>query len=102
SITAMPNGDTQLVAYGLDHVLYHNIRLANGGWQGWAQVPGFGSSTFTGSGPTIAGSKTSNSAQIITVGVDHALYHCIRNPDGTWQGWAPIEGVGTGTTFQLG
>ncbi|MFF7633214.1 CHAP domain-containing protein, partial [Kitasatospora sp. NPDC008050] len=32
SITAMPNGDTQLVAYGLDHVLYHNIRLANGGW----------------------------------------------------------------------
>jgi hypothetical protein len=94
SIADMPDGSAQLVAVGIDGNLYFNIRYADGGWQGWAAVEGAaGSEYFNGSDPSITG-MPDGSSQIIETGDDGNLYHNIRYANGTWQGWAPVEGVG--------
>ena len=82
----MPNGSTQLVAVTTNGVLEHNIRNANGTWQGWRALsqPGV---TVTYAG--IAG-MPDGSSQLIEVTSTGVLKHNIRNANGTWQasGWA--------------
>jgi hypothetical protein len=93
SIAALPDGSTQSVAIGVDGNLYHNIRYADGYWQGWAAVEGNGGAKyFNGTDPSIAGLPNGNS-QLIETGDDGNLYFNIRYADGYWQGWAALPGI---------
>lgn len=99
SITAMPNGDSQLVAVTSGGVLEHNIRYANGGWQGWRTISQPGVSVENAS---IAG-MPNGSSQIVEVTSTGVLEHNIRNANGSWQpsGWAsPGSPSGTTTVIQ--
>jgi hypothetical protein len=93
SIAALPDGSTQSVAIGEDGNLYHNIRYAGGGWQGWVAVKGNGGAKyFNGTDPSITGLPNANS-QLIETGDDGNLYFNIRYADGNWQGWAALPGI---------
>ncbi|MFI6604201.1 glycoside hydrolase domain-containing protein [Nonomuraea sp. NPDC050536] len=94
AITGMPDGSSQVLAYGNDNAAYHNIRYGNGTWQGWKALPGaFNATTFSGSAFAIAG-MGDGSAQLLAIGNDGNLYHNIRYPNGTWQGWRSMGFAG--------
>jgi len=88
--TALPNGSSQLVAVTTNGTLEHNIRNANGTWQGWR--------TLTQSGVTVTDASIAGmpngSSQIIEVTSTGVLKHNIRNANGTWQtsGWGSPAG----------
>ena len=93
SIAALPDGSTQSVALGDDGNLYHNIRYADGYWQGWVAVEGNGGAKyFNGTDPSIAG-LPDGSSQLIETGDDGNLYFNIRYANGYWQGWAALPGI---------
>jgi hypothetical protein len=64
SITALPNGSSQLVAVTTSGSLEHNIRFANGSWQGWRDPQQLYTGMFTS--PSIAG-LPNGSSQLIEV-----------------------------------
>jgi hypothetical protein len=93
SIAALPDGSTQSVAIGIDGNLYHNIRYANGIWQGWVAIEGNGGSKyFFGDDPSITG-MPNGSSQLIASGDDGNLYINIRNANGSWVGWSAVPGI---------
>jgi len=98
AIAGFTDGSAQLVAIGDDGNLYHDIRFADGSWQGWGQMQGnAGSATFNGSAVTIAavndkGDPTDGQLQVAAIGLDGRVYHDIRFADGNWQGWAGVLG----------
>jgi hypothetical protein len=99
-IAGLPDGSSQVVAVGGDGNAYHNIRRANGTWQGWTPLSGYeGATTFQAKSISIAG-MPGGSAQIVAVGGDGNAYHNIRRADGTWQGWTPLSGYEGAATFQ--
>jgi hypothetical protein len=102
SIAALPDGSTQSVAVGVDGNLYHNIRYANGKWQGWAAVEGnAGAKYFNGGDPSITG-MPNGSSQLIATGYDGNLYINIRNASGSWVGWSAVPGIAGATYFSDG
>ncbi|MFJ8163619.1 CHAP domain-containing protein [Streptomyces sp. NPDC096136] len=87
AIAALPNGDAQLLAVGTDGNTWHNIRKADGTWQGWSRMDGAnGAPTFSASSLAITGLPNGD-AQLLAVGTDGKAWHDIRKADGTWQGW---------------
>ncbi|MDK9497770.1 CHAP domain-containing protein [Streptomyces katrae] len=87
AIAGLPNGDAQLLAVGNDGNTWHNIRKADGTWQGWKRMDGAnGATTFAASSVAIAGLPNGD-AQLLAVGNDGKAWHNIRKADGTWQGW---------------
>lgn len=84
AITGLPDGSAQLVAVGFDGNAYHNIRHANGTWQGWSPLGVAASSVAA------AGMPTGGSAQFVIVGSGGTVFHNIRKADGTWQGWRSL------------
>lgn len=92
SITAMPNGSSQLVAITTSGVLMHNIRNANGSWQGWRPLPQPGVKIVDAS---IAG-MPDGSSQILEVTSTGVMKHNLRNANGSWQkqGWGVPSGIG--------
>lgn len=98
SIAAAPDGSAQVVGVGLDGNIYHTVRYISGGWQPWGPLN-------DNSGHQMAASQVSiavgpdNTAQVLAVGADNALYHEIRRPDGTWTGFQPLTSS-NGTAMQ--
>ncbi|RST07373.1 hypothetical protein EF910_06755 [Streptomyces sp. WAC07149] len=87
AIAGLPNGDAQLLAVGNDGNTWHDIRKADGTWQGWKRMDGAnGATTFAASSVAIAGLPNGD-AQLLAVGNDGKAWHDIRKADGTWQGW---------------
>ncbi|WP_223837759.1 CHAP domain-containing protein [Streptomyces venezuelae] len=87
AIAGLPNGSTQLLATTTDNTVHHNIRNADGTWQGWAKTDGFGGApTFAATSIAITG-MPSGDTQILAVGNDGKTYHSARYNNGTWQGW---------------
>ncbi|ATZ25247.1 Resuscitation-promoting factor Rpf precursor [Streptomyces lavendulae subsp. lavendulae] len=110
AIAALPNGDTQLLATGSDGLVYHNIRNANGTWQGWSKVDGYGGAPgFAASSLAITGLPNGDT-QMLAVGNDGKTYHAARYANGSWQGWwatgmgaqkVAITGLTDGSTQML-
>ena len=99
AITGMPDGSSQMLAIGVDGNVYHNIRAANGSWQGWQPVAGYnGAARFAGPKVAIAG-MPDGSSQMLAIGVDGNVYHNIRAANGTWQGWQPVAGYNGAVPF---
>jgi hypothetical protein len=92
---AMPNGSTQFVGVTSTGILKHNIRFANGSWQGWNALSQPG---VTVEDADIAG-LPNGSAQIVETTDGGAVLHNVRNANGSWQpeGWASIGIDGGGT-----
>lgn len=84
AITGLPDGSAQLIAVGTDGNAHHNIRYANGAWQGWVPLGVAASSV------SVAGMPTGGSTQFVIVGNNGGVFHNIRNADGTWQGWRSL------------
>ncbi|MFG2638717.1 CehA/McbA family metallohydrolase [Streptomyces sp. NPDC048362] len=89
AITGMPDGSSQLVAIGLDNVVYHQIRSASGAYAGFANAGGIGSSV------AIAG-MPDGTAQIGHIGTDGNVWHSIRYTNGGWQRWMQPAGMNGG------
>ncbi|MGW1642687.1 hypothetical protein [Streptomyces lavendulae] len=110
AIAALPDGSTQLLATGNDGLAYHNIRNANGTWQGWNKVDGYGGATgFAASSLAITGLPNGDT-QMLAVGNDGKTYHAARYANGGWQGWwatgmgaqkVAIAGLTDGSTQML-
>ncbi|MFG2294054.1 transglycosylase family protein [Streptomyces sp. NPDC048603] len=87
AIAGLPNGSTQLVATSTDNTIHHNIRNADGTWQGWAKTDGYGGApTFAATSIAITG-MPSGDTQLLAVGNDGKTYHAARYNNGSWQGW---------------
>ncbi|MCJ1677700.1 CHAP domain-containing protein [Streptomyces sp. APSN-46.1] len=110
AVAGMPNGDAQFLATGTDGTVYHNIRFANGTWQGWSKTAGVGgATTFAASSIGITGMPNGDT-QILAVGNDGKAYHSARYAGGQWQGWwntgmgaqkVGIAGLGNGEAQML-
>ncbi|MCM2425003.1 hypothetical protein [Streptomyces sp. RKAG337] len=67
ALTGMPNGDSQLLAVGLDGNVYHTIRGASGDWTAFQPVSGLkGAGTFPGDQVGIAGLPNGSSQVVLT------------------------------------
>jgi hypothetical protein len=99
AVAAVPDGSgsSQILAVGTDSVVYHNIRYANGTWQGFQPLTGGnGTAWKTSTAPSITG-LPDGSSQILVTATDGTLYHNTRTPT-AWTGWSTIAG-GNGTPF---
>ncbi|SDJ04153.1 CHAP domain-containing protein [Lentzea albidocapillata subsp. violacea] len=89
------NGSAQYTAIGTDDSLYHNIRNADGSWQGWNRVAGnAGAGQFQAR--NVAAAATPNGdLHVFAIGNDGLMHHNVRRADTTWAGWNPLPGAGT-------
>ncbi|MFE0704810.1 transglycosylase family protein [Streptomyces sp. NPDC058872] len=106
AIAGLGNGDSQLLAVGNDGLTYHNIRRADGSWQGWGAVEGVVTSPKS---LAITGMPNGDS-QILATTQDNSTYHNIRFASGHWQGWGNtgfgsqkvgLAGMGDGSAQML-
>ncbi|WP_167739861.1 hypothetical protein [Streptomyces griseofuscus] len=93
AITGMPNGDSQITAIGQGGYAYHNIRHADGSWQGWAAMAGDDSGLAKATKVAIAG-MPNGSSQVLVYGADGRMRLDTRAADGGWSGWSTVSGVG--------
>jgi hypothetical protein len=98
AIAGEPNGDSRIIAVGNDGNIYDDIRFGgNGNWQSWGEVQGAGGAgSFSSAAIAIAGMPDGD-AQLIALGNDGTIWHDIWFANQTWQGWAQVGGVGTGS-----
>ncbi|MEU9704456.1 hypothetical protein [Streptomyces sp. NPDC047981] len=101
AVAAMPDGSLQLLAYGLDNRMYHNIRFTNGTWQGWNRVNSDAVDQRFNGGPLAAAGTPDGTMHAVAVDRDGNLLHTLRRPGGSWQeaGWAGVAD-GTGQVFK--
>lgn len=97
SVAAMPDGSTQVVGIGLDGNVWHNIRGADGTWQGWRVLPAADNKTlgFKATDVAITGMPNGD-AQVVAIGENGYAYHDIRHADASWQGWWSMPGTDNG------
>ena len=46
SIGGQGGTQSQITAIGVNDLVYHDIRLASGAWQGWQPMAGFNGATY--------------------------------------------------------
>ncbi|RJQ68000.1 CHAP domain-containing protein [Pseudonocardiaceae bacterium YIM PH 21723] len=93
SMAGMPDQSVQFLAIGNDKRVYHNIRFADGNWQGWGAVQGYDGAPGFVANTLAATGMPDGSAQFVATGNDGYTYHNIRFKDGNWQGWSPLRGT---------
>ena len=95
AIAALPDGSSQVVAYGSDKNMYLDIRASNGTWSGWTELAGAnGATDFEGPDLAIAG-MPDGSSQILAIGNNGYVYHEVRSAAGVFSGFQAIAGVTT-------
>ncbi|MFI9122254.1 hypothetical protein ACIGW0_23095 [Streptomyces bikiniensis] len=93
SITVMPDGNAQLVAVGRDGLAHHNIRYADGGWQGWTAMPGPDNALLRARRAAASG-MPDGSTRVVVFGADGAMRLTTRAANGSWKPWSKVPGVG--------
>ncbi|MER8188556.1 transglycosylase family protein [Kitasatospora sp. NPDC094015] len=79
--------------------LFHATRLVDGNWTAFSPLNGYAGATyFNGSQEAIAATPD-GSTQTVATGSDGNLYHTARYPNGSWTGWAPMDGYAGATRF---
>ncbi|MGY4967585.1 hypothetical protein [Streptomyces sp. 900105245] len=94
-ITGMPNGEAQVVAIGIDSKVYHNIRRADGSWQGWIPIP---NQDGLATKVSIAGIPD-GSAHVAILSDGGKLLINTRRADGGWSGWMAVPGTNGADSF---
>ncbi|WP_112268309.1 hypothetical protein [Lentzea terrae] len=94
AIDALPDGSSHVVITGADDVVYHRIRT-DAGWSEFGALAGNGT-TAPAKGKRVAVTGMADGrAQVVIVGWDDRVYHQVRNVDGSWSGFQPLNGAGT-------
>jgi flagellum-specific peptidoglycan hydrolase FlgJ len=94
ALATLPDGTAHMAIVGSDDVLYHRVRNTNGTWTPFEQLNGFETPTAAkGKKIGIAG-MPDGTVQMVIVGWDDALYHRVRNTDGTWTPFGPLGKAG--------
>ncbi|HEX8871098.1 MAG TPA: hypothetical protein VF821_35890 [Lentzea sp.] len=93
------DGSAQYLATGTDKFLYHNIRNADGSWQGWNRMPGNAGSAQFQAGNVTAAATPNGDLNVFAIGNDGFMYHNVRKANGAWDAWHAMPGAGT-TFFQ--
>ncbi|MCX5015288.1 CehA/McbA family metallohydrolase [Streptomyces sp. NBC_00555] len=101
AITGMPDGSSQVLAIGLDGMVYHQQRRPDGSWTGFRPPRGVTTATMGASAIGITGTPD-GSAQVVAVGLDGRIWHNVRNPDGSWTPFAHIPGPNGRDPFPAG
>ncbi|MFI1942377.1 CehA/McbA family metallohydrolase [Streptomyces virginiae] len=101
AITGMPDGSSQVLAIGLDGMMYHQVRRPDGSWTGFRPPRGVTTATMGASAIGIAGTPD-GSAQVVAVGLDGRVWHTIRRPDGSWTPFSRIPGPNGRDPFPAG
>lgn len=97
SIAGLPDGSTQVVIDG-DGGIFHRVRIDDHSWSEFAPLNGMGTTEQAqGSAVAVAG-MPDGSTQVVIVGADGGVYHRIRWADGSWSGFAPLNGMDTNET----
>ncbi|MGW4803335.1 hypothetical protein [Kitasatospora sp. NPDC004272] len=97
AITGLPDGSAQVVAVGNDGNVYHETRLANGSWTGFQPLNGLSGAPTMRAKEVAITALPDGSSQVAVIGSDGNVYHEIRRANGSWTGFAPLNGVGTPT-----
>ncbi|MFF5448712.1 CehA/McbA family metallohydrolase [Streptomyces sp. NPDC012888] len=101
AVTGLPDGSSQVVAVGLDGVVYHQVRRPDGTWSGFRAPTGVTTATMGASSVDIAG-MPDGSAHVVAVGLDRNAWHRIRRQDGSWTGWTQVKGPNGTDPFPAG
>ncbi|MFD7629925.1 CehA/McbA family metallohydrolase [Streptomyces sp. NPDC059851] len=101
AIAGLPDGSSQVLAIGLDGMLYHQVRRPDGTWTGFRPLRGVTTPTMGASAVDIAG-MPDGSAQVVAVGRDGKVWHETRRPDGSWTGFAQVPGPNGRDAFPAG
>jgi hypothetical protein len=102
----LDDGSTQFLVTSQDNHVYHDIRNANGTWQGWRATsmpsPTGGSESACCAGAIMsAAADLDGNVQFLLTYEDtgnndrHITYHNIRSANGTWQGWRELLNAGS-------
>ncbi|MFG2603171.1 CehA/McbA family metallohydrolase [Streptomyces sp. NPDC048514] len=89
AMTSMSDGSLQIAAIGLDGLVYHQVRDADGRFSGFTRVrgadgPGTAASSVDIAADTLHGR---GAARLATVGQDGNVWYATRFPDGSWSTW---------------
>ncbi|MFJ5550093.1 CehA/McbA family metallohydrolase [Streptomyces sp. NPDC093225] len=101
AITGMPDGSSQVLAIGLDGMVYHQVRRPDGSWTGFRAPRGVTTPTMGASAVGIAG-MPDGSAQVVAVGLDGRVWHDVRRADGSWTPFAQVPGPNGRDGFPAG
>ncbi|MGW8781391.1 CehA/McbA family metallohydrolase [Streptomyces sp. NPDC055796] len=101
AIAGMPDGSSQVLAIGLDGIVYHQLRRPDGSWTGFRPPRGVTTPTMGASAIGIAGTPD-GSAQVVAVGLDGRVWHDVRLPDGSWTPFGRIPGPNGRDPFPAG
>ncbi|WP_405833755.1 hypothetical protein [Streptomyces sp. NBC_00105] len=101
AITGMPDGSSQVLAIGLDGMVYHRLRRLDGSWTAFLPPRGVTTATMAASAIGITGTPD-GSAQVVAVGLDGRIWHNSRKPDGSWTPFARVPGPNGRDPFPAG
>ncbi|MFE2474974.1 hypothetical protein [Streptomyces sp. NPDC059389] len=101
AITGMPDGSSQVLAIGIDGIVYHRLRRPDGSWTGFRPPRGVSTPTTGASAIGIAGTPD-GSAQVVAVGLDGRVWHNVRLPDGSWTPFGQVPGPNGSDPFPAG
>ncbi|MFD5933705.1 hypothetical protein [Streptomyces sp. NPDC060333] len=98
AIAALPGGDSQIAAIGNDGNIWHTVRRADGGWQGWNGPPGVSTAMMGAESVAITGMSNGNS-QVLAVGLDGNVHHSTRERSGEWTPFRTLPWPGRAGAF---
>ncbi|NBE79996.1 peptidoglycan DD-metalloendopeptidase family protein [Micromonospora rubida] len=75
--------------------MFHQIRVASGAWTGFQPLDGYQTTAHGSAKDMAVAGLPDGTAQMLIVGLDDGVYHRIRNANGTWSPFQPLNGVGT-------
>lgn len=97
AISGQPDNSAQVLIVGMDDGIYHRGRHADGTWTEFRPLTGTGTTTTAkGSAVAIAG-LPDGSSQVVIAGSGGQLHHRIRQANGSWSEFQPLNGAGTST-----
>jgi hypothetical protein len=99
SIAGLADGSSQVVAIGVNGMLYGNTRYADGTWAGWQPLPGNAGANWFGASDVSIAATGNGTAQVVAIGQDGAVHHIVHNADGTWGAWVRMQGNGGASYF---
>ncbi|MFF0411860.1 transglycosylase family protein [Kitasatospora sp. NPDC004745] len=79
--------------------LYHATRLADGNWTSFSPLNGYGGAAFFNGTQDAIAATPDGSTQTLATGADGNLYHTARYTNGSWTGWAPVDGYAGAARF---
>ncbi|WP_406739261.1 hypothetical protein OG365_35795 [Streptomyces sp. NBC_00853] len=106
AITGMADGSSQVLAIGLDGMVYQQqLWRPDGSWTGFRPPRGVTTATMGASAIGIAigiAGTPDGAAHVVAVGLDGRIWYDVRRPDGSWTPFSRIPGPNGRDPFPAG